>query len=211
MALVLFAPGSETFHALGPMNTGHAEVQCSACHRQAPGTFRQQVQANARYAFGLRPEPADFGLADVSDAACLDCHERPNDRHPTFRFLEPRFAKARENLQPQTCMGCHLEHAGERITVKADYCSECHGDLELKVDPVDTPHHELVATASWNTCLGCHDFHGNHLWKAPTRMADRLDPAVIEEYFRGGPSPYSDEKEFRATRTTLAQIQGRAQ
>ncbi|MEM7050807.1 MAG: cytochrome c3 family protein [Acidobacteriota bacterium] len=201
VAAVLFVPGQESFHALGPMNTGHAEVQCSACHVKAPGTFRQQMQANARFALGLRSEPADFGLQNVNHDACIDCHQRDNDRHPVFRFNEPRFAEARRNLQPETCISCHQEHSGVRVTVAKTYCSECHGELEMKSDPLDVSHQVLVAEARWESCLGCHDFHGNHVRDTPTEIAAALAEAEIEDYFEGGDSPYSERKVYRATAT----------
>ena len=35
---------------------------------------------------------------------------------PYFDFFEPRFAEAREKIQPQFCLSCHLEHSGKRVT-----------------------------------------------------------------------------------------------
>jgi hypothetical protein len=200
---VLVFPGQERFHAHGPMNTGHQNVACDDCHRAAPGTFRQQLQANARYLIGRRSEAAEIGRLPVDNAACLDCHERPDDRHPVFRFRELRFAEARRAIAPHRCESCHLEHSGRRVTRDNGFCVNCHGTLEMKVDPLDVAHAELVRTARWESCLGCHDFHGNHLMEEPTRLADATDPARLAEYFAGGASPYPEALRHPA-RTKIA-------
>lgn len=190
---VLCMPGCEHLHARGPMNAGHAEVACERCHQQAPGTVRQQLQHAARTWSGL-DEPAakiDVGFQRVTNADCTRCHARPDDRHPAFRFLEPRFAEAREAIHPERCESCHREHAGVRITVaEQTYCRHCHGELAVKRDPLDVSHADLVAGGRWETCLGCHDYHGNHATKPPRRLADAVPAAQIRAYFSGGPSPY---------------------
>jgi len=70
------------------------------------------------------------------------------------------------------------------------YCRQCHGDLDIDNDPLDVPHRMLVQTQSWETCLGCHDYHGNHALKPPTRLRNAIAPAAIRAYLRGGTSPY---------------------
>lgn len=197
----LLLPSSEPLRAHGPMNTGHEDMPCGYCHREAPGSFRQQVQANLRYLAGGRASPADFGRQDVGNDACLACHDRPDDRHPVYRFLEPRFARAREALQPQACVSCHLEHSGRRVTQPdVGYCAGCHEDTKLRKDPIDVPHERLVADKRWETCLGCHDFHGNHVMKTATRLDRATPPAAIRAYFEGGRSPYGEEKRHEARR-----------
>jgi hypothetical protein len=193
---VLSAPGCEHLHARGPMNVGHAEVTCARCHQAAPGSVRQQLQHAARTWTGLDEIGAvDVGFQRVTNSACTACHERPSDRHPSSRFLEPRFAAARAALHPERCDGCHREHAGVRVTTaEPTYCRHCHGELVVKQDPIDVPHAELVAAARWETCLGCHDFHGNHATKTPRRLADAIPAARIREYFAGGPSPYGAQR-----------------
>jgi hypothetical protein len=185
-----FMPGQEQLTARGAMNSGHESLACNGCHRPAPGTLRQQLQAGVRFALGLRSTPADFGNKDVTNDDCLSCHERPFDRHSTFRFDEPRFAAARQAVSPQRCESCHREHSGVRVSVEADYCRHCHSGLELKQDPLDVPHAALVRDKRWETCLGCHDFHGNHLMTPATSLAKASPPAVVARYFAGGPSPY---------------------
>lgn len=199
VTVVLLLPGREALHAKGAMNTGHQDLACDSCHRPAPGSLRQQLQANARWSLGLRAEPADFGRSDVGNAACLRCHERPNDRHPVFRFVEPRFAEARRAIAPQFCVSCHREHSGRRITAEQGYCVNCHSDLDLEDEPVvDVSHAELAERGDWSSCLGCHDFHGNHEMETPTRRSAAMPPARLADYFAGGPTPYPGEVVYPA-------------
>jgi Cytochrome c3 len=190
VTLALSRPGAEHFHARGPMNSGHGDVRCESCHRSAPGTLRQQLQADARYLVGVRAHPADFGRQPVDNAACLACHDRPNDRHPVFRFNEPRFAEARRAIAPNRCTSCHLEHQGIRVTRAGTFCVNCHKDLRLKVDPLDVPHVELIAAGRWESCLRCHDFHGNHRMTTPRTIAAALPLSRVADYLAGGASPY---------------------
>lgn len=197
--LVLAWPANERFQAHGPMNTGHEALRCAYCHAEAPGTYRQQLQAGLRYLAGLRRTAPDFGRQDVDSQACLTCHERPDDRHPVYRFLEPRFAEAREALRPDSCLSCHLEHRGQRVTL-ADigYCTHCHEDTRLRKDPLDVPHDQLVAADRWETCLGCHDFHGNHVMTTARRLRQAIRPERIHDYFAGAPSPFGNERRHQA-------------
>lgn len=176
--------------AKGPMASGHETLECASCHDEAPGSFRQQIQANLYFALGQREAGAFVGHIPVGNTVCLDCHQRPDDRHPTFRFLEPRFAEAREELAPHLCVSCHREHRGARVTVTPTFCSNCHGELEMTDDPIDLSHRELARTEAWDTCLGCHDFHGNHVRETPTSFDSRLPAEGVSSYFRGERSPY---------------------
>lgn len=198
MLVVLAAPGCEQLHAPGPMNAGHGSLACAACHVEAPGSVRQQLQSAARAAIanvvhGEAGAAVDVGYRAVSNRECLECHERPDDRHPVFRFLEPRFADVRAVLRVDTCEGCHREHAGVRVTMaERTFCRHCHADTALARDPIDVSHRELIATGRWDSCLGCHDFHGNHAAKpVPVRLQDAHSAAALDAYFAGtGPSPY---------------------
>jgi Cytochrome c3 len=198
LALLLF-PAYDRFHAHGPMNSGHDTLKCVSCHQDAPGSLRQQIQANLRYALKLRERLADFGHQAVSNENCLNCHERPNDRHPVYRFLEPRFLKARENLSPQHCVSCHTEHKGQRITrAEIGYCVNCHKKTRLRKDPLDVPHDRLIALKRWESCLGCHDFHGNHIMKTKKTVEQIIPAEKIHDYFQGGASPYGDDRHYEA-------------
>jgi len=184
------APGQEHLTAPGRMNSGHEELACTNCHRPAPGSVRQQIQAGTRFLIGLRETPVDFGYREVENDDCYACHERPFDRHPVFRFNEPRFSDARKVIAPQHCASCHREHSGRRVTVEPGYCQHCHGELEMKDDPLDVPHATLVREGLWHSCLGCHDFHGNHVMDSPTRLADAIPSLRLGRYFQGEASPY---------------------
>ena len=197
--LLLFLPGNDQFHVRGPMNTGHEKVKCASCHKKAIGTARQQIQANMRFILAQREYPADFGHKAVSNELCLHCHERPNDRHPVYRFLEPRFLKARENLSPDRCVSCHAEHNGRRVTMaEIGYCSQCHKKTKLRHDPLDVPHDKLIVLKQWDSCLGCHDFHGNHIRQTPKTVDQIISAEKIYAYFEGGPSPYGDKRHYKA-------------
>ena len=198
LLVFLMLPSQEALHKRGPMNKGHEGMRCASCHKRAPGSFRQQVQANIRFILGRRESPADIGHRPVGNTECLDCHERPNDRHPVFRFFEPRFKEARANIQPTQCASCHREHSGKLATIQPTFCVNCHSDLIMKKDPLTTPHHELIQSERWETCLGCHDFHGNHPVETPTAITEALAPEKILDYFNGGISPYGTETYYQA-------------
>ena len=202
---ILFLPGQEHLHASGPMNTGHEELSCAACHKEARGSIRQQLQANVKYLLGLRETATDFARRAVTNNECWSCHERPNDRHPVFRFFEPRFAEARDNLQPQHCNSCHLEHQGKRVTLAGiGYCVHCHEDTRLKNDPITIPHETLIAQKNWDTCLGCHDFHGNHVMETETDVSKVFPVARIRSYFAGDASPYSNTRHHKAKKEEVS-------
>lgn len=199
VALAIFVlPGQASLTTLGPANTGHESLQCQDCHVPAPGTARQQIQANTRYWLGMRDSQVDFQHQPVTNAQCLDCHVNPQDAHPVHRFNEPRFAEARAAIHPEQCASCHLEHEGVRVTAEITMCSECHQDLVLKNDPLDVSHEALIADGNWASCMSCHDFHGNHVMDVPTTLDNALDVEQIIDYLNGGPSPYSDQKLYQA-------------
>lgn len=198
--LVWAVPPGMGFRAAGPMNTGHNTLSCQDCHAPAPGTVRQQLGHNARTLLGLHEQDwVPIGYGEVDNAACLKCHDRPNDRHPVERFEELRFAEQRATLGPHKCNNCHGEHHGERVAaVDAGFCVNCHSDLAIDDDPIDTPHATLVADERWNTCLTCHDFHGNHIRETPNRMADRLHDDAVERYLGGGEDVFGLTKRYKA-------------
>jgi hypothetical protein len=174
-------------------NPGHEKLECSDCHRSAPGTLRQQLQAKLDFRLGRREADASFVFKPVNNQICMDCHKRSNDYHPSHRFLEPRFAAVRETLGPQLCYNCHREHNKVRLTqTDPGFCASCHAELVLKKDPAQPTHAELIKTQRWETCLGCHDFHNNHAWKAPHKLTEAISPDRIRDYFLAGPSPYGE-------------------
>ncbi len=186
---------AESFLSLGPMNTGHEGLSCNSCHSDAPGNMYQQLVSNTRYVVGMRSKPVDFGTLNVDNKKCLECHERPKDRHPTHRFLEPRFKEAIKVIDATHCETCHREHNGVRVVLSnASYCVNCHSDLTVEKDPLDVSHEELIAQKQWNTCIQCHDFHGNHQYKVAVSLKDTLPLSQVNEYLKGGKDPYSEVK-----------------
>lgn len=196
--VVLASPRNEDLLSKGPMNKGHEDLSCESCHTSSKGNVFQQLQANVMFTFGLRKTEADFGTENVDNQKCLDCHDRPNDRHPLHRFTEPRFVEARKNIGVTECESCHQEHNGVRITqVDIGYCRNCHEDTELSHDPLEISHKELIAQQQWTTCLQCHDFHGNHIYEAAESMKDTIPIKVVKNYFDGGKTPYADVKKYK--------------
>jgi len=196
---VLSLPSNEDLLTLGPANTGHEDLECVDCHTKAPGTVLQQLQANFMFMIGQRKSEVEFGHLDVDTKKCEGCHDRPNDRHPMYRFKEPRFAETRKKIKVTECETCHKEHAGVRLTIPIDestFCSNCHDDLEVNNDPLDVPHSQLIEEEKWTTCLQCHDFHGNHLMKTAEHMKDTISIAQLKAYFDGEKSPYAEKKKY---------------
>ena len=188
--LILLSPIAESWRMNGPMIIGHETLQCIACHKQERGTLRQQLQANTQYLFNRRDRAVSVGYRPVTNQECLACHVRPNDRHPVYRFLEPKYKEIREKIGAQSCATCHEEHRNQRITISPSFCQHCHDELELKRDPLDTSHTQLIQEKKWDSCLGCHDFHGNHEMKVAEKI-DRAIPAErIKNYFAQGKDPF---------------------
>ena len=190
---------SEEYISLGPMNSGHTDLSCVTCHADAKGNLMQQVQSNFEHSVGARETGVFFGTQDVSVDNCLSCHDRPNDRHPTHRFSEPRFSDAIKVINATTCITCHTEHKGERITLSSldiNYCMNCHQDLEVEDDPLDISHKDLISKESWNTCIQCHDFHGNHTYEVPDKLRDTIPLQTIDAYLKGGDDPYGTNKKY---------------
>lgn len=178
----------------GAMVPGHEGLACTKCHAVAPGTMRQQVQANLLHWAGLRRTGASFGHEPVSQGACAGCHARDDDRHPSFRFREPRFTASNRTLDARDCLTCHAEHAGRRVSNDGLFCASCHEGMKARREVIQPAHSELSQTKRWDTCLTCHDFHGNHPVKAPHRFEEARDLAAVRAYLADGPDPYSPRK-----------------
>lgn len=189
---------SEEYISIGPMNSGHDDLSCITCHADAKGTLLQQIQSNISYAVGVRKSNVDFGTKDVTSDNCLQCHDRPNDRHPIYRFSEPRFKDAIKQVDATTCITCHSEHHGARVTIDTrNFCKNCHQELVVEDDPLDVDHETLIRNQNWSTCLQCHDFHGNHKYDVPTKIKDTISIKKIATYFDGGKDPYGNNKKHK--------------
>lgn len=196
---LLMAEAQDDWHSPGLANSGHEKLECTDCHRQAPGTIRQQIQANIKHMLGIRQNDAYFRFNSVGNTYCLDCHDRPDDRHPVQRFNEPRFAEVREKLHPELCIACHSEHHNVRVTqTNIGFCQNCHEEFTLKHDPISVPHQMLAKQQRWETCLGCHDFHGNHKMAVPNNLNQAIPASKINSYFKGADSPYPGTLQYKA-------------
>ena len=195
--IVLPQKTAEDYLSLGPMNVGHEGLSCNACHTEAKGNVFQQVQANVAHVFGLRKKAVDFGTKNVDNKKCLECHDRPNDRHPTYRFLETKFQDAIKVIDATQCETCHREHNETRVVLAdGSFCVNCHSDLKVQKDPLDVPHKDLIANGQWSTCLQCHDFHGNHIYKEAVKIKDTIPLKSIKAYLSGGKDPFSGKKKY---------------
>ena len=199
----LLSNSGESLRVGGPMTIGHQDVSCKECHQQAPGTTRQQLQAKVQYWIANRKSDVSFGFKSISNEDCMSCHKRSYDRHPTYRFLEPRFAEARSAIAPDKCRSCHFEHTGDRVGVELDFCQNCHQETNFNNDPIDPSHADIVENGQWSSCIQCHDFHGNHEYKVPARYSDRFSLSRVRAYFRGGDSPYGEVKVSPASLSSL--------
>lgn len=182
----------------GPMTHGHETLACGQCHRQAPGSMRQQIQANVAHWVGLRETAAAFGHQPVDANMCRSCHVRDNDRHPSFRFREPRFAKVNKTFDARNCLTCHVEHVGRRVANDGVFCVNCHDGMKARHEKVTPTHADLATHGRWTTCLTCHDFHGNHGVKAPVSLDEAHNLRVIRAYLADGPDPYAPTKIHKA-------------
>ena len=193
LPLLLLLPALQDLRPHGHPNVGHEQLKCVSCHVESSATARQTFQAKVKHAVGLRQTGAVMGMLPVTSATCIQCHANPDDTHATNRFLEPRFDQARADTGAQLCVSCHREHSGARVTVPtANYCVSCHQDMKIKNDKTSPTHELLVQQKRWNTCLQCHDYHGNHRFNAPLRLKDATTLEVLNRYLKDGPSPFGD-------------------
>jgi len=189
--LYLLFPSSQIFLRHGPMLPGHEDLKCFSCHKDERGNLRQQIQANIQYLLNNRENVVSVGLRPVGNNECIKCHERPNDRHPVYRFREPKYRKAREEIKAESCITCHLEHKNKRVTVQMSFCTHCHSELKIKNDPVDVTHEQLISDKNWKSCLTCHDYHGNHDMKLENEIDKGIAVPKLEKYFNRDSNPYA--------------------
>jgi len=94
------AQGGQKVYSSGPLSASHAVFtqQCSLCHLARAASFSAQV----------------------SDQACLSCHDAP--AHHANQTFTP------------ACSSCHLDHKGSRMLAATSdsSCSQCHADLQTR-------------------------------------------------------------------------------
>jgi len=194
MIFLLLQQDVDTWHSSGPLNPGHEKLACNECHISSDGTIRQQLQANVQYLLEDRKTESDFVYTKIGNKQCVACHDREDDHHPSYRFNEPKFKEARELIHPELCISCHQEHLAKRVSqFKPTDCQICHKEMHIEEDSITVPHHELIERKDWDTCLGCHDFHGNHDMKIEKTVGRHIKFNRILDYFNTGSSPYSGD------------------
>ncbi len=200
----------DTFTPPGHPNTGHEGLACAECHQTAPGTVRQRAQAQVAYWMGWRESDVVLAHQSVGNVQCNACHARTQDHHAAHLFLQARYAQIRQTLAPQRCVSCHAEHRDTRVTLSdGRYCQSCHEDMKLAQDKLKPPaspsHATLTAQARWDTCMGCHDYHGNHIRPVPVALSQAVSEADVIRYFQGGKSPYGNALRSPARQPTKQQ------
>jgi nitrate reductase cytochrome c-type subunit len=191
---IFFLPQTQKWQKPGAMNTGHENLSCLECHESASGTVRQQIQSNVAHWLDDSKEASSFIYTTPDNKDCIACHEREDDNHPIYRFNEPKFSKVRKILHPEHCVSCHKEHQGVRVTSEPTNCKNCHKELKIKNDSLETSHAKLIEQKNWESCLACHDFHGNHKRETPKKKIDMISQKTLKSYFEGGKNPYGKDK-----------------
>ena len=232
-ATLILSPGLENWHAAGPHNVGHTKIDCAECHTRSDGNVIGQAFGNIVHAVGFTDSAPYFVFTPADNEQCIACHDSPDNRHPADDYVSPEFDDARLAAGVHLCTSCHEQHLGTRVSAAPTVCQHCHINTEgnpcflssaaaqledrsesckferPEDDPVDVAHTELIAGERWETCLGCHDFHGNHEREVPVLLADRLSETQIREYLDGGASPYG-RRQLTAIQTLRSRRRGKS-
>jgi len=197
LTLILFvvinSPQQEQFLSPGGDREMHEGMACHQCHQTAPGSVRQQVQANVHHWLGLRESGAAFITEPVDSNDCQDCHEMPNNRHPEHRMVHSEYFDLRENLSQHECSGCHDHHSSINLVHSMNFCMHCHDVWGNKEDTITPKHTTLIAEERWETCLQCHEFHGSHGYKSPLLLSEAIPVEEVQMYLDGAaPAPYGN-------------------
>ena len=173
------------------MNTGHDTSPASRVTCRAPGSVRQQLQAIARALGRGRPAARSTSASAPSPTRSA----RPATTAPTMSpgVPLPRAALRRgPRGDPSRAMHVVPPRARRRARDRSPTeptAATATRDLDVKNGSPRRLAPHARRGQRWDTCLGCHDFHGNHgLSHRPARRRDR--PAAIQTYLDGGPSPY---------------------
>lgn len=89
---------------------------------------------------------------------CLLCHDEEEEGSPAAAIAE-HAARGEEIpwIQVDRVVGhVYFSHA-MHVKVGGMECSECHGDVATRTEPVTAP---LVAHLDMETCMGCHESRG---------------------------------------------------
>ena len=111
-------PGDQTPYMPGPASTAHALFgkQCALCHGPTEGKIYWR---------------------DVTDAACLKCHDGPIHHENQLRLI----GTDQGYLVASNCASCHVEHKGRtRLARMSDLnCTQCHANLQTKAAASHSP------------------------------------------------------------------------
>ena len=191
------------FSTMGNTIRGHEQLHCADCHEESPGTVRQQIQAKIQFWLGNRGDIA-WQHSPINNKTCTDCHDQSDNVHASHLFLESKYEAQRAEFAPEQCVSCHQEHRNNRVNIQSmTFCSECHNDMQLETDSLKPPssptHDELVQANDWSSCLGCHDYHGNHIRETPIMYSERIPIQDIRTYIHNGNAIYGTNTLHPAT------------
>jgi len=66
------SPSNEIYLSKGDCNIGHENLECNDCHKEAPGTTRQQLQAKVKYWLSTNESNPTIGLNPVDNKWYMD-------------------------------------------------------------------------------------------------------------------------------------------
>ena len=81
------------------------------------------------------------------------------------------------------------------MNTTGQFCSTCHSDLGAIDKPIQPTHPELVAGERWDTCMRCHDYHGNHVREAPRTLEEAFDGRTVLRHLDSGAPLYGEKRE----------------
>ena len=88
--------------------------------------------------------------------------------------------------------------AQECLYSPSNYCRSCHENTEIKDDRWILSIRIYSEMENGNTCLQCHDFHGNHIYEVPQKMKDTIPLLEVQNYLKGEKVIYSTRKHHKA-------------
>jgi predicted CXXCH cytochrome family protein len=131
-------PGALT-HVGNWAASGHADVECQACHTVPVGTGLALLWGSLRGASHVAPHGA------VSPSTCTKCHEKhPGDWRPIDATAGHRAHRGAPRVD---CLSCHGESTHATVAPEK-VCTSCHKDETL----------HKPTTLGAETCLSCHSF-----------------------------------------------------
>ena len=181
-------------HLEHPPRGMRAIPQCSVCHSGEPHYELEHCSG----CHSNTHAPIDLRLEGDITAPCLTCHQQQGDElkkyhsahtnlacsecHKTHRAIPECMEcheKHTEDMDFESCKGCHLVHMPLEVTyireTPSHYCGACHKEAEDLLQKNTTKHHEL-------SCAYCHrDKH------------KRIPPCLA---CHGHPHPYDMIKHF---------------